>query len=108
MKKLILILISGLLLGIFGKNLHHSFVTGLNPIIAIILFLILSYYFRFEIISLYRNSVKKSINFLAIIINLLFFGGFIYLDVQQIQMKSKNYFSFIATIKCTPKAYFLA
>jgi hypothetical protein len=94
MKKIILILISAFLLGVFSQNLYHSMVTGLNPIMVVILALILVSCFILEIIYLNKNTVKKNIIFLAIVMNLLFIGGFIYLDNQQIQGKSKNYFSF--------------
>lgn len=83
-------------MGILGKNLYQSFLTGLNPFIIFILLIILASCFLLEIIYLHKNSVKKSVIFLAFVINLLFIGGFIYLDVQQIQGKSRNYFSFIA------------
>jgi hypothetical protein len=96
MKRIIPIFTLGFLLGILGKNLYHSFLTGLNPVIVFILLIILASCFLFEIIYLHKNSVKRSVIFLAFVINSLFIGGFIYLDVQQIQGKNKNYFSFIA------------
>jgi hypothetical protein len=81
MKKIIQILISGFLFGVFAKNLYHSIVTGLNPAIAIILTLILVSCFIFEIGYLHKKLVKKSIVFLVIIINLLFIGGSVCLDI---------------------------
>jgi hypothetical protein len=69
-------------------------VTGLSPVIAIILAIILVCCFIFEISYLHKKSLKKSIFFLVIIINLLFIGGFFYLDIQQIQGRGQDYFSF--------------
>jgi hypothetical protein len=94
MKRIMLIIVYGFVLGIFAENLHHLFVTGVNPVIGIFFLLIFICCFMFEIVYLYKNSVKKYFLFIAIIINFLFIGGLVYLKFNEIEGKNRNYFSF--------------
>jgi hypothetical protein len=88
--KFFLTFVLAFIIGWFAKFIYFSILTGVNPIIAILMLSILIAIFIFELIFLIKKDSTRKTTFFVILINFMSIAICIYLEIEKIKTHRKQ------------------